>query len=95
MFCRYHTYCVGLDRVPSGRWHCIECSYCTSCGAKEPGGGKVVDAPLQSKAPAAAAQWTYEFKPAPGGAAAAGTSAALLGANAKIYSHTLCAPCSK
>ncbi|PSS28242.1 hypothetical protein M430DRAFT_63398 [Amorphotheca resinae ATCC 22711] len=22
----YHTYCIGLDRVPSGNWYCMECA---------------------------------------------------------------------
>ena len=31
---RYHSYCVGLDEIPSGRWHCVECSYCMSCESR-------------------------------------------------------------
>ena len=23
----YHSYCVGLDEIPSGRWHCVEVKY--------------------------------------------------------------------
>lgn len=34
----FHIYCVGLDTVPSGRWHCVECAICKSCGARSPGG---------------------------------------------------------
>ncbi|XP_015587021.1 titin isoform X1 [Cephus cinctus] len=34
----YHIYCVGLRRVPQGRWHCQECAVCASCGSREAGG---------------------------------------------------------
>lgn len=36
---RYHIYCVGLRRVPEGRWHCQECAMCSSCGVSDPGPG--------------------------------------------------------
>lgn len=36
---RYHIYCVGLRRVPEGRWHCQECAMCNSCGVSDPGPG--------------------------------------------------------
>src|SRR5690348_14563823 len=32
----YHIYCVGLRKVPSGRWHCPVCAICWSCGTREP-----------------------------------------------------------
>ena len=35
---RYHTYCVGMDEIPSGTWHCPECTVCVSCKAKDPMG---------------------------------------------------------
>ncbi|KAA0199634.1 hypothetical protein HAZT_HAZT001025 [Hyalella azteca] len=38
----YHIYCVGLRRVPQGRWHCKECAMCNSCGARTPAGGEVI-----------------------------------------------------
>ncbi|XP_075233357.1 PHD finger protein enhancer of yellow 3 isoform X2 [Lycorma delicatula] len=34
----YHIYCVGLRKVPIGRWHCQVCSVCNSCGTTDPGG---------------------------------------------------------
>ncbi|XP_039301586.1 PHD finger protein 10-like, partial [Nilaparvata lugens] len=34
----YHIYCVGLRKVPNGRWHCQVCSVCNSCGTTDPGG---------------------------------------------------------
>lgn len=49
--CRYHIYCVGLRRVPSGRWHCKECAVCGSCGTQEPAGNSP-DTPN--------AQWQHE-----------------------------------
>jgi len=49
----YHIYCVGLRRVPSGRWHCKECAVCGSCGTQEPGGNNP-DTPN--------AQWQHEYK---------------------------------
>jgi len=45
---RYHIYCVGLRRVPEGRWHCQECAMCNSCGVSDPGPGD--------------SKWFYEFK---------------------------------
>nr|CAD7194260.1 unnamed protein product [Timema douglasi] len=46
----YHIYCVGLRRVPSGRWHCKECAVCGSCGTQQPAGNN--DIPN--------AQWQHE-----------------------------------
>lgn len=40
LFDRYHIYCVGLRRVPNGRWHCKECAICSSCGSKSPAGNE-------------------------------------------------------
>ncbi|CAG0897414.1 unnamed protein product [Cyprideis torosa] len=34
----YHIYCIGLRRVPNGRWHCGECAQCDSCGSTHPAG---------------------------------------------------------
>ncbi|XP_060804003.1 uncharacterized protein LOC106140429 isoform X2 [Amyelois transitella] len=60
----FHSYCVGLDKVPSGRWHCVECAVCRSCGAREPGG-----APGAPGTPGAggAAEWHHQTKRGPGG----------------------------
>nr|CAD7392892.1 unnamed protein product [Timema cristinae] len=49
----YHIYCVGLRRVPSGRWHCKECAVCGSCGTQQPAGNN--DIPN--------AQWQHENTP--------------------------------
>ncbi|XP_021954071.1 uncharacterized protein LOC110850805 [Folsomia candida] len=46
----YHIYCVGLRRVPTGRWHCVTCSVCHSCGVNEP------------SADDRAAEWQHEYK---------------------------------
>ena len=79
---RYHIYCVGLDDIPSGRWHCVECAICSSCGAKDPSGedfrepGKIVDTQLSGTA-----NWTNEYKNN-----AQGT---------KIFSQQFCVPCHK
>ncbi|XP_068228636.1 uncharacterized protein [Palaemon carinicauda] len=48
----YHIFCVGLRRVPNGRWHCKECAVCSSCGSKTPAGSE------NSKN----AEWQHEFK---------------------------------
>jgi len=32
----YHIYCVGLEVVPKGRWHCSNCASCISCGTTTP-----------------------------------------------------------
>lgn len=32
----YHIYCVGLRKVPTGRWHCSVCAVCYSCGVTQP-----------------------------------------------------------
>ncbi|XP_011497278.1 PREDICTED: uncharacterized protein LOC105361725 [Ceratosolen solmsi marchali] len=50
----YHIYCVGLRRVPQGRWHCQECAVCANCGSKEPGG------PNSDRN--SVAQWQHEYK---------------------------------
>ncbi|XP_058799516.1 uncharacterized protein LOC131669003 [Phymastichus coffea] len=50
----YHIYCVGLRRVPQGRWHCQECAVCANCGSKEPGGA--------NSDRNSVAQWQHEFK---------------------------------
>ncbi|KAK0163050.1 hypothetical protein PV327_006761 [Microctonus hyperodae] len=50
----YHIYCVGLRRVPQGRWHCQECAICASCGSREAGG---VNADRNS-----VALWQHEYK---------------------------------
>ncbi|XP_014218289.1 abnormal long morphology protein 1 [Copidosoma floridanum] len=52
----YHIYCVGLRRVPQGRWHCQECAVCANCGSKEPGGA--------NSDRNSVAQWQHEFKKA-------------------------------
>ena len=51
---RYHIYCVGLRRVPQGRWHCQECAVCASCGSREPGGA--------NSDRNSVAQWQHEYK---------------------------------
>ncbi|XP_063385267.1 mucin-2 [Cydia fagiglandana] len=56
----FHIYCVGLDRVPTGRWHCVECAICKSCGARDPHG-------LAPAAPAPAADWHHQTRRGPGG----------------------------
>ncbi|XP_014239691.1 uncharacterized protein LOC106661073 isoform X2 [Cimex lectularius] len=48
----YHVYCVGLRKIPEGRWHCTICSYCTSCNTRDPGGS----------------DWQHEFKKSEKGA---------------------------
>lgn len=48
----YHIYCVGLRRVPNGRWHCKECAMCSSCGSKTPAGNEHLKN----------AEWQHEFK---------------------------------
>ncbi|XP_031788762.1 uncharacterized protein LOC100116660 isoform X2 [Nasonia vitripennis] len=52
----YHIYCVGLRRVPQGRWHCQECAVCANCGSKEPGGA--------NSDRNSVAQWQHEYKKA-------------------------------
>ncbi|KAG7199278.1 hypothetical protein KM043_018139 [Ampulex compressa] len=50
----YHIYCVGLRRVPQGRWHCQECAVCANCGSRDPGG------PNSDRN--GVAQWQHEHK---------------------------------
>ncbi|XP_075976597.1 PHD finger protein enhancer of yellow 3 isoform X2 [Anticarsia gemmatalis] len=59
----FHIYCVGLDTVPTGRWHCVECAICKSCGARSPGGPEGAAGP----APAAPADWHHQTRRGPGG----------------------------
>ncbi len=35
MFCSYHIYCVGLEEIPEGSWHCEECTFCASCRIRD------------------------------------------------------------
>ena len=37
-YSRYHIYCVGLNAIPSGRWHCFKCVKCISCKVRDPEG---------------------------------------------------------
>ncbi|CAB4068156.1 BAF45A [Lepeophtheirus salmonis] len=55
----FHIYCVGLDDVPVGRWHCSDCSYCFSCGSREP-------AWRWRKTDLSNPKWVVEYKPGPG-----------------------------
>jgi len=48
----YHIYCVGLKRVPNGRWHCKECAICSSCKSRTPQGDEHIKN----------AEWQHEFK---------------------------------
>ncbi|KAK3889884.1 hypothetical protein Pcinc_006132, partial [Petrolisthes cinctipes] len=48
----YHIFCVGLRKVPNGRWHCKECAMCSSCGSKTPAGNEHLKN----------AEWQHEFK---------------------------------
>ncbi|RXG71901.1 PHD finger protein 10 [Armadillidium vulgare] len=48
----YHIYCVGLRRVPNGRWHCKECAVCFTCGSRNPAGNEHIKN----------AEWQHEFK---------------------------------
>ncbi|XP_012056795.1 PREDICTED: uncharacterized protein LOC105619887 [Atta cephalotes] len=50
----YHIYCVGLRRVPQGRWHCQECAVCANCGSREAGGA--------NSDRNSVAQWQHEYK---------------------------------
>ncbi|XP_047997537.1 LOW QUALITY PROTEIN: nascent polypeptide-associated complex subunit alpha, muscle-specific form [Leguminivora glycinivorella] len=87
----FHIYCVGLDRVPTGRWHCVECAICKSCGARDPHGLTPGAAQGSAPAPGAStaqgsvsapgAEWHHHTKRGPGGH--------------KLYSHSLCTPCAR
>eukprot|EP00050_Salpingoeca_kvevrii_P000441 m.148356 g.148356 ORF g.148356 m.148356 type:complete len:196 (+) comp10118_c0_seq6:1733-2320(+) len=42
MFCDdcdrgYHTFCLGMNSLPKGRWVCKSCAKCASCGKTTPG----------------------------------------------------------
>ena len=37
-FSSYHSYCVGLQEIPIGRWQCVECSHCMSCKSRDAAG---------------------------------------------------------
>lgn len=50
----YHTDCVGLAEVPSGRWHCGDCASCKSCSAKNSFGDQEDEF--------AGAPWVFEMK---------------------------------
>lgn len=52
----YHNYCVGLNTIPSGRWHCRECTICISCKARDPEG---------SDGQKSEYKWVQEFKVSP------------------------------
>ncbi|XP_014661869.1 PREDICTED: LOW QUALITY PROTEIN: PHD finger protein 10-like [Priapulus caudatus] len=59
MFCDmcdrgYHTFCVGLRNIPTGRWVCEDCGMCTQCGTRRPG--------------SISAQWVHEYTRQRGGA---------------------------
>jgi hypothetical protein len=43
----YHTFCLSLKGIPEGRWLCMECCMCTSCGSTRGRGDKT--------------QWSHKF----------------------------------
>ena len=76
----YHIYCVGLDEIPVGRWHCTECSQCSMCGERDPmGGEKLSD--MHHSMRNKKIEWVFEYKTGSNGG--------------KIYSHTMCIPCHR
>ena len=77
----YHSYCVGLDEIPSGRWHCQECAICSLCGEKDPLGGLQATDELITSMRGKKIDWVHEFKPGNNGG--------------KIYSHSMCIPCHR
>ncbi|XP_038212770.1 microtubule-associated protein futsch isoform X3 [Zerene cesonia] len=80
----FHIYCVGLDRVPDGRWHCVECAVCKSCGARSPSGPGGPAGPGQGSVTArgpGSPHWHHQTRRGPGGH--------------KLYSHSLCEPCAR
>ena len=80
--CRgYHSYCVGLDEIPNGRWHCKECSICSLCGINDPLGGLGATEELNMSMRGKKVDWVFEYKPGSSGG--------------KIYSHTMCIPCHR
>ncbi|XP_077287015.1 PHD finger protein enhancer of yellow 3 isoform X2 [Arctopsyche grandis] len=60
----YHIYCVGLKKVPTGRWHCSHCAICRSCGARTPAG--LPGAPYAAT-PGPPEQWHHHLKKATSG----------------------------
>lgn len=77
----YHSYCVGLDEIPNGRWHCKECSICSLCGINDPLGGLGATEELNMSMRGKKVDWVFEYKPGSSGG--------------KIYSHTMCIPCHR
>ncbi|XP_062529600.1 supporter of activation of yellow protein isoform X2 [Bombyx mori] len=59
----FHSYCVGLPEVPTGRWHCVECAICKSCGARSPAGAAAAGGAAGDAAP----EWHHQTKRGPGG----------------------------
>ncbi|XP_047508247.1 uncharacterized protein LOC125051751 isoform X2 [Pieris napi] len=90
MFCDlcdrgHHLYCLGLQRVPDGRWHCAECAICKSCGGRSPGGPPAPGSdpssgPQGSLTEPGGPHWHHQTRRGPGGH--------------KVYSHSLCTPCA-
>ncbi|XP_047508250.1 uncharacterized protein LOC125051751 isoform X3 [Pieris napi] len=91
MFCDlcdrgHHLYCLGLQRVPDGRWHCAECAICKSCGGRSPGGPPAPGSdpssgPQGSLTEPGGPHWHHQTRRGPGGH--------------KVYSHSLCTPCAR
>lgn len=52
----YHTYCIGLDYIPSGNWYCMECAddFRTAAGEEEAEGRPVRRRPRQRRTAAGA-----------------------------------------
>ncbi|XP_073946067.1 PHD finger protein enhancer of yellow 3 isoform X2 [Choristoneura fumiferana] len=103
----FHIYCVGLQRVPSGRWHCVECAKCKSCGARDPSGLPPGAVPGSAAIPGGSGVPGSVAVPGgsgvPGGSPLGSVSTA--GAEwhhqtrrgpggHKLYSHSLCTPCA-
>lgn len=71
---------LNLVSYIPGRWHCVECAICKSCGARSPGGagGGGAGGAAASTEPA---EWHHQTRRGLGGH--------------KVYSHSLCTPCAR
>lgn len=76
---------IIIDFEPiAGRWHCVECAKCKSCGARDPNGPQAEGTStisVGSVSVAGGGEWHHQTRRGPGGH--------------KVYSHSLCTPCAR
>lgn len=106
MFCDkcdrgYHTHCVGLQSIPTGKWVCKLCAQCAVCGSTRPSGPVVEASKVKTTKRRSAAAAAKEAAKEAAAAAAASSAESWQHETIRISSNgqtlsrhnLLCQPC--